>query len=494
MGKVKTISKSIILLMLIGIMVISSVCLIMPKYYVQTTEWIATSTAKGFYDLGQNSADVVFLGSSHSFTSFSTQELYNKYNITSYNLGSGLQSPIVSYYWLKEMERYQTPKVVVLELIAFFIGNGTPLNASEAWVRNALDPMRWSSVKMEAVDDICRLDPSESKLSYFLPNIRFHERWKELNEDDFSENELRKHNELKGFSPLLLKCGIEDFKPFTVDPEAGVSDFHSIGREYLDKITGFCKDNNIRLILTATPSQDYTIETHNTAQQYSDEHGIEFIDFNAESIYNEINYDFAVDNNDREHPNLSGAHKITDYLGRLLTEEYGLSTHIDEQWENTKSAYEDINNDFALRYENNFTKYLKLINHPRYTVFISANGEWTEALTEKQLQGLRALGLYTDFRDPERESFYAVIKDAKAESERSGSEQIEEYGTLRDGKSHYYIMSAGSGAGNRSSILIDDTEYSLNRKGLNIVVYNTPRRQILDRISFDPFEGNVVLR
>ena len=124
MGKVKTISKSIILLMLIGIMVISSVCLIMPKYYVQTTEWIATSTAKGFYDLGQNSADVVFLGSSHSFTSFSTQELYNKYNITSYNLGSGLQSPIVSYYWLKEMERYQTPKVVVLELIAFFIGNG----------------------------------------------------------------------------------------------------------------------------------------------------------------------------------------------------------------------------------------------------------------------------------------------------------------------------------------------------------------------------------
>ena len=83
MGKVRTISKCIILLALIGIMAASSVRLMMPKNYVQTTEWIATSNTKGFYDLNKNSVDVIFIGTSHCYSSFSPQELYNKYNITS---------------------------------------------------------------------------------------------------------------------------------------------------------------------------------------------------------------------------------------------------------------------------------------------------------------------------------------------------------------------------------------------------------------------------
>lgn len=490
MDKVRKISKIIILLALIGCMVISTVCLIMPKFYVQTTEWISTSSTKGFYDLDPNSADVIFLGSSHTFSSFSPQELYNEFNITSYNLGTGLQSPLVSYYWLKEALRYQTPKVVVLEMLMFWSERGRPIIADEPKVRNALDPMRWSSVKIEAVNDMCRLDPSQSKLSYYLTNIRFHERWKDLNEDDFSESDLRKHNELKGFSPLLSNCNVKDYQTLTVKPEEGATDFTPSGQEYLDKITELCNDNNISLILAITPYKYYTSGEHNAVQQYADKHNLQFINFNEEGLYNELNYDLAVDNHDDIHPNLSGSIKITDYLGRVLTEKYGLVGHADEQWERTKQAYDDICKDFAIKRENGFAQYLKMMNDPRYTVFISAKGEWTESLTQEQLQGLNELGLKTEFEDSGQESFYAVIQDGKVVSEKTSHDQIEEYGSFRGGKSHYYIMSAGPDAGSSSSMTLDEKECSLNRRGLNIVVYNTARRQILDSVNFDTYEGS----
>lgn len=501
MGKVRTITKNIILLALIGAIVVSSDRLMMPKNYVQTTEWIATSNAKGLYDLDQNSVDVLFIGTSHCYSSFSPQELYNKYNITSYNLGTGIQSTLVSYYWLKEVLQYQTPKVVVFEPIMLW-GYKGPLNSTEAWVRNAIDPMRWSSVKKEAVDDICRLDPAQSKMSYYLPFIRFHERWKEFNEDDFSEGKLRKHNELKGFSPLLSTCDIEDFQPLTEGSGEEVTGFNPTARDYLDKMVGLCNDNGIPLVIVASPYTKFTIDKHNAAQQYADEHGIRFIDINEENTYNELEYDFAVDNHDMEHPNLSGANKITDYLGKVFTEEYGLTGHVDEQWESTKPAYEDISKDFAAKHEDSLTEYLKLISDPRYTVFISTKGDYTVSLTDDQIQGLRDLGLETNFRNSTGESFCAVIKDGKVAAEKSGpdviegsgSEAVGDYGSFRGGKSHYQIMSSVLDDENGGSIVIDDTESSLKLKGINIVVYNTARRQILDKVNFDTCGGSGVSR
>ena len=86
---------------------------VMKKYY--DTTWPSTSSFADFYQLDKNTVDVLFLGSSHGVSSFSPPKLYDDYSIRSYNLSSELQSLLVSYYWLKEALRYQTPKVVVLD-------------------------------------------------------------------------------------------------------------------------------------------------------------------------------------------------------------------------------------------------------------------------------------------------------------------------------------------------------------------------------------------
>lgn len=92
--------------------------LLKPKYYY-TEIWPTTNTYLDFYKLEKNSVDVLLFGSSHAVTAFNPQVLYDNYGITSYNLGCEQQSPLITYYWLREALKYQTPKVVIIDTYTF---------------------------------------------------------------------------------------------------------------------------------------------------------------------------------------------------------------------------------------------------------------------------------------------------------------------------------------------------------------------------------------
>ena len=70
----------------------------------------------GFYEMEKNTVDVLFLGSSHCYCGFSPQEFYDRCGIRSYNLGSSRQSTWLSYYWLREALKTQTPQAVVMDV------------------------------------------------------------------------------------------------------------------------------------------------------------------------------------------------------------------------------------------------------------------------------------------------------------------------------------------------------------------------------------------
>ena len=102
-----------------------------PKYFYNNT-WPTTSTYLGFYKMERNTVDVLFFGSSHAVSSFSPQILYDRYGITSYNLGCEQQNLITYYYLLKEALRFQKPKAIVLDCYILFPYNKTEvLNTSE---------------------------------------------------------------------------------------------------------------------------------------------------------------------------------------------------------------------------------------------------------------------------------------------------------------------------------------------------------------------------
>ena len=111
--------KNCILTLIILFLLVIINNILMTKNFFNS-EYPTTATYKNFYKLDRDTVDVLFLGSSHCVTSFDPQVLYDEYGITSYNLGSGAQSIMVSYYWLEEALRYQSPKVVVLDTYMLF--------------------------------------------------------------------------------------------------------------------------------------------------------------------------------------------------------------------------------------------------------------------------------------------------------------------------------------------------------------------------------------
>lgn len=464
-----------------------------PKYFYNNT-WPTTSTYQGFYEMEKNTVDVIFLGSSHAASSFSPQVLYNRYGITSYNLGCEQQNLVVSYYWLKEALRYQKPKAVVLDgYILFPYNREEPLNSAESCTRKALDYMRMSPVKEEAVDTICTIDSKQSRLSYYFPNIRFHSRWTGLNEDDFTYGEMSEHYELKGFTAIPSYSNNESYKPFEAGDSQEEEPMVSLMEEYLDKIVSLCQEENIALILVKTPSTPQTVQRYNTLTRYAEEHQLLFIDFNEKGTFRRLHYDFAKDNCDNGHGSIWGATKITSYLGGVLQGELGLEARIDEQWETTKEYYQDVVQDCTLKLVTDIRTYLKLLNDERYYVFIGVKDEAAQGLDSAILQELKGLGLKGALEDRYRCSYYAVLAEGSV-TEQAGDEKISQEGVLRNGRMRFSITSAGYDYGNMCSIKVDGSEYAKNQRGLNIVVYNKITKAVIDSVCFDTHVDGKAIR
>lgn len=480
----KFIEKSIVFLCVLCICVKLVFQLIVPKFF-RDNAWPTTSTYLGFYQMAENSIDVLCFGSSHAASFFLPQELYNICGIRSYNLGCEQQNLITSYFWLKEALRFQKPKVVLLDCyILFEYRPEEPLNSAESCTRKAFDYMHWSSVKKDAVKTICKLDENQSELSYYLPNIRYHTRWKELSENDFTYAEKSQHYELKGYAPFSHYGRNQNFVPF----ECGVSEekieMVPLMKEYLEKITQLCAQEDISLILIKTPSTYQNIGKHNTIEQYATEHKLAFLDFNEKAVYEECNYCFAQDNSDDGHGNLWGAQKVTNYIGKFLIENNNDICQDDWQWERTKSCYEEIKKDYTLIHTTDIDTYLTLLQDTRYTIFISVRDECADALKDTTLNHLKNLGLEADLKGKFRYSYLAVLSNGVL-TEQLASEKIEFHASLENNSLFYTITSAGFTCGNISSIIIDGAEKSKNGRGINIVVYCNDTRKVIDSVCFD---------
>ena len=130
-------------------------------------------------------------------------------------------------------------------------------------------------------------------------------------------------------------------------------------------------------------------------------------------------------------------------------------------------------------------EYFQSLKGKNITVFISAKDEAASALTPPLLQDLKGLGIKTDLQGRVRSSFYAVISPGSVVEEIGSQTVLSHEGMVGDVP--YTISSAGYQVGNTSSIVIDGVEYSKNRRGLNVVVYDNSLKQVTDAVCFDTY-------
>jgi hypothetical protein len=241
-----------------------------------------------------------------------------------------------SYYLLKDTLRYETPKVVVLNTMAMQFN--APV--SEAYNRLNIDGMRLSPTKLQAAE--ASMLPEENLLSYIFPIARYHGRWSDLNADDLKYFFWRKNVSFNGY---MMHCDVKPVRFIRKPPRLSNYKFGPNSWKYLDMIRELCREKGIALLLVKAPTvnQVWYPQWNEQIKDYADQNGLQFI--NMVDRIDEVGIDNATDTYDEGlHLNVSGAEKEARYLGKILTEQYGVKSRADENavasaWEKKAAAY-----------------------------------------------------------------------------------------------------------------------------------------------------------
>lgn len=309
--------------------------LLMPKYVDDVVEG---ALIEEYYREENKDFNVIFIGDCEVYENFSPVVLWQEYGINSYIRGSAEQYIWQSYYVLEDTLRYDTPDVVV------FNAQSLQFNESqnEAYNRMTLDGMKWSPSKVKAI--LVSMKEEEKFVEYVFPILRYHTRWSELSAADVQYLFADKRVSHNGYYMRV------DIKPAENVPGGRPLVDYRFGDnawKYLDKMVSLCEEKGIRLILIKAPSlYPYWYEEYDKqVEEYAAEHELCYINFLK--LQEETGIDYSTDTYDAGlHMNLSGAEKLSRYLGQVLVDEAGLTDRRNEEelcriWEEKIAAYEE---------------------------------------------------------------------------------------------------------------------------------------------------------
>lgn len=308
--------------------------LLVPKY---ATDVVEGAFVAEYYQEKNKDFDVIFVGDCEVYENFSPVTLWEMYGIHSYIRGSAEQYVWQSYYLLEDTLRYHTPKVVIFNIQAMQFNE----SQNEAYNRMTLEGMEWSMSKVNAI--FASMTEKEQFLDYVFPILRYHTRWSELTRDDVQyllDSKPVSHN---GYYMRV------DVKPAKNVPGGKILADYSFGDkawDYLSRMAQLCRDNGIQLILIKAPSlyPYWYPEWERQIETFAQEQNLPYINFLE--LTEDIGIDYSTDTYDAGlHMNLSGAEKLSTYLGQVLQTQYDIpdrrgDTELENIWADNIAAYE----------------------------------------------------------------------------------------------------------------------------------------------------------
>ena len=331
--------------------------LVEPKYGDDVLE--GNFTAEYYEETTEH--DVIMIGDCEVYENFDPMYLWKEYGITSYIRGNAQQLVWQSYYMLEDTLKHEKPEVVIYNVQA--LSHGEP--QKETYNRMTLDGMKWSKTKYDAIQ--ASMCPEEKMVEYVVPMLRYHSRITELSKSDLQYYWNPRKVTHNGYymridvlpvsqsdvadADWLLGDEVQEETDEIDDPWGEIDDpwgdidtetdmetdteseedefiFSDYAMQYLDRIRSLCEENDIRLILIKAPSlapQWYEAQNQQVVE-YAEKYDLEYINFY--DLLDESGVDFETDTYDGGlHMNLNGADKLSEYLGNVLVNEYGVKDH-----------------------------------------------------------------------------------------------------------------------------------------------------------------------
>lgn len=266
--------------------------------------------------------DIIFLGSSATYSGFSPALLYGESNLYSFNLATSQQPPLGLYLNLKEALLSSAPKLVVVDFSFLFTEHDLENPVFEPYYQKSYVDIQSPDLKKEFIDFIKEDYPDFDILSIQFPLYRYHDRWKDLRKIDFEGLE-------PGREFLLGSLSHYKMQRIAIDPDR--MDYNELTNDlsinkkstkYYDLVISLCKSNDIKVISIIPPRKVENYERNYFHELYAKKHNIDFINFNDPKHFDLINFDLDRDFYDESHVNAQGQVKLTNYIGNYIISKY----------------------------------------------------------------------------------------------------------------------------------------------------------------------------
>ena len=333
-----------------------------------TEDGMESRISKAYRGEPRDSIDTVFIGNSDIYRAISPVDLFHQTGITSAIAGRPNKQLSEVPGDIRDILRYQNPKIIVLETDCMFSGTNpgfkkgiSPLEAEAAKVdvagqapSKATDadvagqaPSKATNTPQQNIFDKCKalLQEGDSAflaaLNYKFPLVKYHDNWKHLKLTTFLQPRGKYHFSNKG----MAYANTVKAYPFGNEYMQLSGGKHAmLSEEKLDqvqKIYDLCDRNGIRLVLLTVPSANtWNKGKSDTVKQLAKKYDLTYYDYNRQLP---AGFDWATDSKDGgNHLNYAGASAVTKDLAKKLTDDLTMNptSLTKEQKQQWKKDYE----------------------------------------------------------------------------------------------------------------------------------------------------------
>lgn len=469
--------------------------------FVLQAKWYNDSNSyariKLFYQ-EDHAPDVVFFGSSQIYYQVNPLLMFREEGFTSYDFSPPGEGGEGTVLYVKEAIKEYHPKVIVIDVRVFI-----RLMMNESRSHQWLDALPLSIDKLLTARAIMKNNERfdfgieyGSLLSYAYPILRYHDRWKELTEKDFTLDQKvayyhgAVHYHGYGTHYQVTSVDFSHYFDSVIFDDAVVQQLKQIFAETV----ALCQKSGTELLLIKAPYTGWRQDYHDLISAWSDEYGVKFIDYNDK--IDELNLDLEIDFKDINHLNDNGATKFSRELGRYLKQQYSLPDHRDDlaytSWDDDWQVYQQDRAAYYLSHETDWISYLEKLQNPNYTIYMAARDSLGGDKHPELTMRLKSLGLTPNLESAAHMGYLAIIDRGKIVYEHLKDEPIA-YETNVNGHT-VSLISESYLHGNRASITLNYAERFVNRRGLGIVVYDNLLDDVVDCVTFDLWDGGKAYR
>ena len=417
-----------------------------------------------FYDLKDNTVDVLFLGTSHAYSNINTGTLWDEYGMASCVFAGSEQAMWNTYYYLVEALKTQTPELIVLE--AFGCTLDYDYAPAARVVQNTYG-LKWSKNKLDAIK--ASVEPDEL-LEYVIEYGRYHTRYSELSEEDFATdiNDYI-YNECMGYVFLSNIASPEsDGIPVTTER----ADMNAKAEKYYRMIIELAQENDIPITVIATPyvgvdENDQAI--FNTAADIAAEYGVDFVNYNDQ--FDSLGLDITTDYADYSHLNYIGSPKFAKILGQYLSQNYTISDRREDveyaAWQENADYLTYLTKVETMADSTDLSEKLEVLYDTGSRVCISLDGD-IDIDDETVREYIKCFGISDEI------SQGVWYRENAGFAWSNAGEDVETY--INTGNHDIYLSHDDDG----NQVIIDGVDYRQVKSGINVVVFDN----MLDRVVY----------